>query len=176
MKATESLHVTHEFGPVYDADCEILILGSIPSPKSREMAFYYGHPQNRFWKVLAAVFGEKVPESIEEKKQLVLSHHIALWDALEACDICGASDSSIKNPVPADIPMLLKKTRIRRIYATGTVAYKFYQKYNFPRTGIEAVKLPSTSPANCAFSFERLVEAYKVIRREDAKGESFGVY
>lgn len=176
MNGTESQHVTHEFPPVYDGDCEILILGSIPSPKSREMAFYYGHPQNRFWKVLAAVFGEKVPESIEEKKHLVLSHHIALWDALEACDICGASDSSIKNPVPTDIPMLLKKTRIHRIYATGATAYKFYQKFNFPRTGIEAVKLPSTSPANCAFSLERLVEAYKVICREDAKGESFGVY
>lgn len=164
MKITQSLHVTHEFPPVYDKDCEILILGSIPSPKSREAAFYYGHPQNRFWKVLAAVYEEKVPECIEEKKQMVLSHHIALWDALEACDICGASDSSIKNPEPTDIPKLLKETRIRHIYTTGAAAYKFYQKLNYPRTGIRAVKLPSTSPANCAFSLERLVQAYQVIR------------
>lgn len=165
MKTIQSLHVTHEFPPVYDMDCEILILGSIPSPKSREAAFYYGHPQNRFWKVLAAVYEEKVPECIEEKEQMVLSHHIALWDALEACDICGASDSSIKNPEPADIPALLKKTKICRIYTTGGAAYKFYQKYNYPRTGIEAVKLPSTSPANCAFSLEKLVKAYQVIRK-----------
>ena len=159
----EYTHVTHEFGPLYDADCEVLILGSIPSPKSREQAFYYGHPQNRFWKVMAAVVGEPVPQTIEEKRRMMLKHHIAMWDALEACDIRGASDSSIKNPVPTDIPGLLAKTRITRIYATGATAYKYYQKFNAPRTGIDAVRLPSTSPANCAVSQEELVEAYRVI-------------
>ena len=159
----EYVHVTHEFPPLYDENSEILILGSIPSPKSRAQAFYYGHPQNRFWKVLAAVLEEPVPETIEEKRQLVLSHHIALWDSLEECDIRGASDSSIRNPVPTDIPGLLKKTKICRIFAAGASAYNYYQKLNYPRTGIQAIRLPSTSPANCAVSFEKLVEAYGMI-------------
>ena len=163
MSTGKYIHVTHEFAPLYDADCEILILGSIPSPKSRAQAFYYGHPQNRFWRVMAAVLGEPVPETVGEKTQMMLSHHIALWDALEECDICGASDSSIRNPVPTDIPGILKKTKIRRIYATGATAYRYYQKFNFPRTGIEAVKLPSTSPANAACPPEKLIEAYREI-------------
>lgn len=157
------IHITHEFPPLYDADCETLILGSIPSPKSREQAFYYGHPQNRFWRVLAAVLDEPVPQTLEEKKHLALSHHIALWDSLEECDIRGASDASVKNPVATDIPWLLTKTKIRRIYTTGAAAYSYYQKLNYPRTGIAAVRLPSTSPANCAVSLDRLIEAYRVI-------------
>ena len=156
-------HVTHEFQPLYATDSEILILGSIPSPKSREQAFYYGHPQNRFWKVMAQVLGEDVPSTIDEKKDMMLRHRIALWDALEECDICGASDNSIKNPVPTDIPWLLAQTQIHKIYATGATAHKYYQKYNYPRTGIEAARLPSTSPANAAMSVEQLVEAYRVI-------------
>ena len=155
--------ITHPFPPVYDGSSRVLILGSFPSVKSREQRFFYGHPQNRFWRVMAAVLGEPVPETVGEKTKLMLSHHIALWDALEECDICGASDSSIRNPVPTDIPGLLQKTRIRRIYATGATAHKYYQKYNFPRTGIEAVKLPSTSPANAACSPEKLIEAYREI-------------
>ena len=158
-------HVTHEFPPVYDENCKVLIIGSIPSPKSREQGFYYGHPQNRFWTVLGAVFGEAAPGSVPEKKTFVLAHHIALWDALEECDISGASDSSIKNPVPTDIPWLLERTKIRAVFATGATAYKYYQKYNFPQTGIEAVRLPSTSPANCAVSLSKLIEAYTVILR-----------
>ena len=157
-------HVTHEFDPLFDADCTTLILGSIPSPKSREQAFYYGHPQNRFWKVMAACLKSNIPVTIEEKKHLMLVNHIALWDALEACDICGASDSSIRNPVATDIPRILNQTKIERIFATGATAYKYYQMFNCPLTGIEAVRLPSTSPANAAMSIDRLVEEYKVIK------------
>lgn len=112
---------------------------------------------------MAAVLNEELPETIEEKKQMMLKHHIALWDSLEECDIIGASDSSIKNPVPTDIPDLVRKTKITKVFATGATAYKYYQKYNYPLTGIEAVKLPSTSPANAACSLEKLVESYKVI-------------
>ena len=162
-KTAEYSHVMHEFPPLFDPECEILILGSVPSPKSREQAFYYGHPQNRFWKVLAAVFHAPIPQNTEEKRELALSHHIALWDSIEECDIRGASDSSIRNPVPTDIPSLLAKTKVTRIYATGATAYKYYQLLNYPRTGIEAVRLPSTSPANCAVSFDELVTAYSVI-------------
>lgn len=156
----EYTHVTHGFPPLWDAECRTLILGSMPSPKSREQGFYYGHPQNRFWKVLAAVYCEAEPQTIEEKSRLALSHGIALWDSLVECDILGASDSSIKNPVAADIPWLLARTGIERIFTTGAAAFRFYQKYNFPRTGIEAVRLPSTSPANCAFSLGKLIEIY----------------
>ena len=157
------LHVTHEFPPLYDAECRTLILGSIPSPKSREQAFYYGHPQNRFWKVMAAVLAEPVPETRDEKAALMLRHHIALWDSLEACDIRGASDSSVRNPVPTDIPWLLRQTKIDRIFTTGATADRFYRMFNEQRTGIASVRLPSTSPANCAVSMEKLTEVYRVI-------------
>ncbi len=156
-------HVTHGFPPLYDQNSRVLILGSMPSPRSREQGFYYGHPQNRFWRLMAAVLGEEIPRSIEEKKALMLSHGIALWDALEECDIDGASDSSIKNPVAADIPALLRNSRVFRIFTTGAAAYRYYMKYNYPLTGIKAVRLPSTSPANCAASFEELYEAYKAV-------------
>lgn len=162
----EYTHVTHEFEALYDKDCKVLILGSIPSPKSREQAFYYGHPQNRFWKVMAAVLGEEEPLTIEDKTKMMLNNHIALWDALEECDIKGAGDSSIKNPVPTDIPKLLKKTKIKTIFCTGTASYNYYQKLNMTRTGIVAVKLPSTSPANCSVRFESLVESYQIIKKE----------
>ena len=159
----ELTHVTHEFPTLFDADSEVLILGSIPSPRSREQGFYYGHPQNRFWKVMAAVLKEPLPETIDEKKAMLLKHHIALWDSLEECDIAGASDSSIKNPVPTDIPALLKKTKIQKIFTTGAAAQKYYIKYQLPLTGIPAVKLPSTSPANCAVKTEALVKEYSAI-------------
>ena len=159
-------HITHGFPPLYGKDSRILIIGSMPSPLSRKQQFYYGHPQNRFWKVMAAVLHETLPETVEEKKKMILSHRIALWDALVECDIEGASDSSIRNPVPADIPWLLSESEITEIYAAGQTAWKFYQKYNYPLTGIEAVKLPSTSPANCAVSLEKLIEAYGVINAD----------
>lgn len=163
-KMSERTHVTHEaFGPLYDADSEVLILGSIPSPKSREQRFYYGHPQNRFWKVMAAVLEESLPSTVEEKAEMMHRHHIALWDSLSECDIRGASDASIQNPVPTDIPWLLRETKIHAVFCTGATAYRYYEKYHFPATGISAVQLPSTSPANAAVSLEKLTEAYKMI-------------
>ena len=142
----------------------MLLLGSIPSPKSREVGFYYGHPQNRFWKVLARVLGEEVPETIPQKKAMLKKHNVALWDVLESCTIVGASDTSIEDAVPNRIGELVKKSKVVRVFCTGATAYKLYQKYCAKDVGIDAVKLPSTSPANCAVSLETLVEAYKAIR------------
>ena len=154
-------HVVHTFGPLYNEDSGILILGSIPSPASREVGFYYGHPRNRFWQMLAELYGMPLPESIEEKKALVLSHGLALWDVIEECDIIGASDSSVKNAVPTDIPSLLGKTQIQTILCNGALSKKIYDQYQLPRTGIPAQKMPSTSPANAAWSLERLKEEWK---------------
>lgn len=156
-------HIVHSFEPVYDKASEILILGTLPSVKSRENNFYYGHKQNRFWKVLATLLKEPVPDTIEEKKAMLLAHRIALWDVIQSCDIKGSSDSSIKNVQPTDIGMILEKTNITRIYANGNKAGQLYKRYQFPVTGIEAMVLPSTSPANAAWSLERLCEAWQVI-------------
>lgn len=156
-------HIVHSFEPVYDKASEILILGTLPSVKSRENNFYYGHKQNRFWKVLATLLKEPVPDTIEEKKAMLLAHRIALWDVIQSCDIKGSSDSSIKNVQPTDIGMILEKTNITRIYANGNKAGQLYKRYQFPVTGIEAMVLPSTSPANAAWSLERLCEAGHVI-------------
>lgn len=154
----------HTFGPIFDANSEILILGTFPSVKSRENNFYYGHPRNRFWRVIAEVYGEDIPITVEEKKELLLSNRIALWDVIERCDIARSSDSSIRNVVPADIGYILKRSNIRRVFANGATAKKLYDGYILKDTGIEAVMLPSTSPANAAYSAERLVEIWKVIR------------
>jgi len=156
-------HIVHSFESVYDKDSEILILGTLPSVKSRENNFYYGHKQNRFWKVLATLLKEPVPDTIEEKKAMLLAHRIALWDVIQSCDIKGSSDSSIKNVQPTDIGMILEKTNITRIYANGNKAGQLYKRYQFPVTGIEATVLPSTSPANAAWSLDRLCEAWRVI-------------
>ena len=156
-------HIVHSFEPVYDKASEILILGTLPSVKSRENNFYYGHKQNRFWKVLAALLKEPVPDTIEEKKAMLLAHRIALWDVIQSCDIKGSSDSSIKNVQPTDIGMILEKTNVTQIYANGNKAGQLYKRYQFPVTGIEATVLPSTSPANAAWSLERLCEAWYVI-------------
>ena len=156
-------HIVHSFEPVYDKASEILILGTLPSVKSRENNFYYGHKQNRFWKVLAALLKEPLPDTIEEKKAMLLAHRIALWDVIQSCDIKGSSDSSIKNVQPTDIGMILEKTNITRIYANGNKAGQLYKRYQFPVTGIEAMVLPSTSPANAAWSLERLCKAWHVI-------------
>ena len=154
-------HVVHTFGPLYNEDSGILILGSIPSPASREVGFYYGHPRNRFWQMLAELYGMPLPESIEEKKALVLSHGLALWDVIEECDIIGASDSSVKNALPTDILSLLGKTQIQTILCNGALSKKIYDQYQLPRTGIPAQKMPSTSPANAAWSMERLKEEWR---------------
>ena len=156
-------HIVHSFEPVYDKASEILILGTLPSVKSRENNFYYGHKQNRFWKVLATLLKEPVPHTIEEKKAMLLARRIALWDVIQSCDIKGSSDSSIKNVQPTDIGMILEKTNITRIYANGNKAGQLYKRYQFPVTGRKAMVLPSTSPANAAWSLERLCKAWHVI-------------
>lgn len=158
-----SEHITHSFAPIFDEHSNILMLGTMPSPKSREQGFYYGHPRNRFWKVLSDVCSEELPVSIDQKIVFALSHHIAIWDVLASCDICGADDSSIRNPVANDMDIILKHADIKAIFTTGTKAFQLYKKYCFPKTGIEAVRLPSTSPANCGLSYERLREAYSII-------------
>lgn len=155
--------VTHGFEPVYDSNSRILILGSFPSVKSRENSFYYGHPQNRFWKLMAKLLDVAVPETIEGKKQMLLTHHIALWDVVSACDIKGSSDSSIRNVVPADINKILRAANVETIIANGNTAYKLYRKYCEPHTGREAVKCPSTSPANAIFTLDRLADSWGAI-------------
>lgn len=155
--------LVHTIAPVYDAHSEILILGSFPSVKSREQQFFYGHKQNRFWKVMAQVLGCKTPESIEEKRAMLLSHHIAVWDVIASCEITGSSDASIRDVTPNDLSRILNVVDIRAIYTNGGKAYQLYQKYLLQTTGREAYLLPSTSPANAGYSLERLVEAWRVI-------------
>lgn len=196
MKQKEWQHLTHGFGPLFNEDSEILILGSFPSVKSREQAFFYGHPQNRFWKIISAVFGETVPgtgspakkdgrpgmdgpsrsggrpeagsdsgedvlqETIAAKKALILRHHLALYDVIEECEIMGSADSSIRNVVPADLRPILQGSKVERIFVNGKTAGKYYEKYLEPVTGIRAGVLPSSSPANAAWSLEMLTEAW----------------
>ena len=145
-----SSRINHPFGPLYDSNSRILILGSFPSVKSREQNFFYGHPQNRFWKVLAKVLGEDIPVTIPQKKAMLKKHHVALWDVLESCTIVGASDTSIEDVVPNKISRVVKGSKVTRIFCTGATAYRLYQKYCARDVGIDAVKLPSTSPANRA--------------------------
>lgn len=156
-------HLTHTFEPVFNKESKILILGSFPSVKSRENNFYYGHPQNRFWKVLAQVLKADVPQNIEEKKKFLLEHHIAVWDVIESCTIIGSSDSSIKDVVVNDFSKVLENSAIDKIYVNGGKAYELYHKYAEKQTGIKAVKLPSTSPANAAWSVDKLCKAWCVI-------------
>ena len=156
--------ISHPFPPLYNEDSRILILGSFPSVKSREQRFFYGHPQNRFWKVTAAVFDCAVPQTIEEKRQFLLEHGVALWDTIASCDIVGSSDSSIKNVVPNDLTPVLEGAKIERIFVNGKTSEKYYNRYIRDKIGREALCLPSTSLANAAWSVERLVEAWQVIR------------
>ena len=153
----------HTIPPLYNENSKILILGSFPSVKSRETDFFYGHPQNRFWKVMAALFREKIPESTEEKKSLLLSHGVALWDAVYSCDIVGSSDSSIKNVIPNDILFILSKTSVSKIFLNGKTAEKYYKKYIEKDVDIKAVCLPSTSPANASVSLDELIKKWSVI-------------
>ncbi len=154
--------INHPIKPIFDKNSKILILGSFPSQKSREQMFFYGHPQNRFWRVLAAVFEQKLPETIEEKKQFLLSNHIALWDVIASCDIEGSADSSIRNVVPNDLNEILSSASIKQIFVNGKTAEKYYKKY---ATVGEAICLPSTSPANAAWSLEKLVSVWRIIRQ-----------
>ena len=156
--------ITHPIPPVYDKNSRILILGSFPSVKSREEGFFYGHPQNRFWKVTSAVFGDELPKSVPEKKAFLLRNRIALWDVIGSCDIEGSSDSSIRNVIANDLSILLEEADIRQIYVNGRTACKYDQKYSEAKTGRPAVCLPSTSPANAAWSIDRLTEAWSCIK------------
>lgn len=156
--------VQHEISPVYDERSRILILGSFPSVKSRKAGFFYHHPQNRFWKVLVAVTEQETPRTIPEKKEFLLKNGIALWDVIASCEIKGSSDSSIRNVVPNDLSGILERADIRQIYANGGTAFRLYQKYTYPVTGREALRLPSTSPANASCSLDDLIKQWSVIR------------
>lgn len=160
----EYRHIQRQFGPVYDEDSKILILGSFPSVKSREANFYYGHPQNRFWRLLARILEAETPQSIEEKKRLLLENNIALWDTLDSCDIAGSSDSSIKNAVPVDIMRILNAADIRKIFCNGGASHALFVRHLTPLCGIVPEKLPSTSPANAAWTMDRLYNEWKRIR------------
>ncbi len=153
--------ISHPFPPLYDENSKILILGSFPSVKSREQMFFYGHPQNRFWKVISCITGAPLPVTTDEKKKLLLSNRIALWDVLASCEIEGSSDSSIKNAVPNDITEILDHAEIVKIFVNGKTAEKYYKKYVTDTVKREAVCLPSTSPANAAWSLEKLTDEWK---------------
>lgn len=142
------MQVIHPLEPIYDANSKVLILGTMPSLKSRELKFYYANPQNRFWKVLEMVYEEKIGNTIDEKIAFLHSHHIALFDVLKSCEINGSQDNSIKNPVPNDLLPILNNSKIETIFTTGKKAYELYNKYIYPNLLIEAIPLPSTSPAN----------------------------
>lgn len=156
--------ISHPFPPLYDQNSKVLILGSFPSVKSREQLFFYGHPQNRFWKVLAAVFECDTPKTIEEKKAFLHANGVALWDVIGSCDIVGSSDSSIKNVTANDLSQILDNADIKQIFVNGRTAEKYFNKYTKDIIGRNAICLPSTSPANAAWSVEKLVEAWNIIK------------
>ncbi|WP_411677627.1 DNA-deoxyinosine glycosylase [Caproicibacter sp.] len=157
--------IVHPLEPVYNGNSRVLVLGTMPSPKSREYGFYYSHPQNRFWRILADLYELSLPKTNDERRAILLSHRIALWDVLKSCVIEGADDGSIREPVPNDIAALLARTRIHTVFTTGSKAAALYRRLCLEDTGLAAVALPSTSPANCRFySYEKLLDAYRVLR------------
>ena len=161
---TKPQNIIHPIPPLYDGNSRILILGSFPSVKSREAMFFYSHPQNRFWRLLAVLFDEEAPTTIDEKRSFALRHNIAMWDVIHSCTITGSSDSSIRDVVPNDLSVILDNSSVERIFCNGALSYNMYMKYIFPATGITAEKLPSTSPANAAYSLERLAAEWGRIR------------
>lgn len=154
-------HQVHPFAPLYDSESKILILGSFPSVKSREVNFFYGHPQNRFWRVISSIVGAPCPQTIDEKRALLLQSHIAVWDVIKSCDITGSSDSSIKNVTANDLSQIFNAADIRAVFANGATSFNIYKKYS--GCNREIVKLPSTSPANAAYSPERLIDEWRII-------------
>ncbi len=158
------MSTAHPFPPVVDAECRILVLGSFPSVKSREEGFFYGHPRNRFWPLMAALFQEPEPQCIPEKRALLLRHHIALWDVIAQCEIAGSADSSIRNAVPVDIGQITQVCRLTRVYCNGALSGRLYARYLQPGVGLAAQTLPSTSPANAAWTFPRLLAAWEPLR------------
>jgi len=171
-------HIVHPFEPIINAESKVLILGSLPSVKSREQGFYYGHPQNRFWKVISKIFGCEEPRTIDEKRAMLIDHHIAAYDSIYECDIIGSSDSTIENVVATDIAKLIKGTEIGIIYCNGSTSYKYCVKYN-KGLNIPIVCLPSSSPANASWSVEALASAwYRVARfvnRSDVKARFYSL-
>ena len=158
-----SERILHPFPPLFDSESRTLILGSFPSVKSREAMFFYGHPQNRFWRLIALLCHEDTPQTVEEKSSLILRHHLALWDSIRSCTITGSSDSSVRDVVPNDLRVICDNSKTERVFCNGALSHKMYMKYIYPQTGVAAVKLPSTSPANAAYSLERLAESWQVI-------------
>lgn len=156
-------HLTHPFPPLYDENSRILILGSFPSVKSREVNFFYGHPQNRFWKMLAGVLNCNVPETVEEKREMVLAHHIAMWDAIASCEIEGSSDSSIKGAKANDFTPIFQTAQIRAVFTNGQQSHKMYEKYCAKNYNVPEFCMPSTSPANAAWSLEKLIAQWSGI-------------
>ena len=163
--------ILHPIPPTWNGESEILILGSFPSVKSREMAYFYGHPQNRFWKVMSVLFEEEIPGIAEGRRAFLLRHRIAAWDVIAACRITGSADSSIRDAEVNDLRPILEGAPIRKIFTNGKTADRLYRRYTLPVTGISAVCLPSTSPANAAWSLDRLAEAWAVIRQESGEGK-----
>lgn len=158
--------ICHPIDPVWNDDSKVLILGSFPSVKSRETMFFYGHPQNRFWRVLSAVLNVETPQTIDEKKALLIARKIAIWDVIASCEIRGSADSSIRNVVPNDIGMIIEHSKIQRVFVNGGTAAQLYNRYLLPTVGVTATKLPSTSPANAAWSFERLCTEWRSVADE----------
>lgn len=153
--------LVHPVEALFNENSKILILGTFPSVKSREAKFFYGHPQNRFWRVMARLCDAELPQTVEDKKNLILDNHFALWDVIHSCDVEGSADSSIKNVVPNDISVILKNSKVSRIFVNGKKAESLYKKYLEKETGITAVCLPSTSPAKASWSEDRLTEYWR---------------
>ncbi len=160
------MKISHPLAPVFDSNSRVLVLGTMPSPKSREVGFYYMHPQNKFWRVLCELLGEPLPQTNDERQALLLRRHIALWDVLAGCEIDGADDGSIREPVANDLRVVLDHADIKAIFTTGTKAAQLYKKLCLPKTGTPAIPLPSTSPANCRFySYDEILDKYRVLLR-----------
>lgn len=157
--------INHPFPPLYNEHSKILILGSFPSVASREQMFFYGHKQNRFWNVLAAIFECEPLQTVKQKRQFLLSHNIALWDVIGSCEITGSSDSSIRNVIANDMSVILNNSKVQKIFVNGKTAEKYYNMYTRAKTGITAICLPSTSPANARYSLPKLIEQWQIIRQ-----------
>ncbi len=156
-------NVQHSIAPFYDKDSTILILGSFPSVKSRETNFFYGHPKNRFWQVLAFIFQEDVPQTIDAKKAFLKKHHIALWDVIASCQIIGSQDRTIKNVKVNDLQLILNTSMIKKIYTNGQLANELYEQYLAPSINCPKISLPSTSPANARYSLRQLIDKWQII-------------
>lgn len=163
MKNDNYTTIIHPLKPLYDKNSKILILGSFPSIKTRESGFFYGHKQNRFWKVLSEIFKKEIDEDISKRRKFLLDNKIAVWDSIYKCDIIGSSDSSIKEVVPTNLSEIFEKSDINKVFCNGNTSYKYYEMYQEKQFGYKAFKMPSTSPANAMYSLDKLVESWKII-------------